>query len=335
MNLLRFIGYSLGLILFPVRFLFFTVHRLLVFTSKPGAKLIVPILVLTFGLLLRSQLDPLLGAPITDAFAGLTSARGDEPGDMIYAWRMEVAFALVFMTLYLGLAVTSKVTTPIVGALPAPRRPLAPMRPITLKEHQIDTVKARVAIRPRRAGFFNGDLSKLNKRLPDRVRALLNESAAGARTDRRQERRQAEAARQAEREGRRQQAEAEKQAPREARQAAQDDKREKRAARRQTETPATSVTTKPSQPVQATPRQVPEAAEAERVAPPPRPDLSPTHPAQARMTPPPAPVPPSPHADRPNPAPRARHGKPADLSEEGPPSVPRRAPSQSGQAPGE
>lgn len=227
MNTLRIIWFVLGIILFPIRYLLYTTHRLLVFSSKSGARWIVPMLMLAFGILLRSKIDAVAGEAVTEFFWEFR----DPDFPHIFDYRMELVFAGTFFTAFIGLTVVSKVTTPIVGAIPAPQRPLAPLRPITVTEHTVETVKAKVSVKPPRLGFHNGKLARLDKRLPAAARSVLVASANAERAAGRQSKAEAKGAAKARKAAARQQAAQAEAAKKAAKQAKRDEVRQRAEAK--------------------------------------------------------------------------------------------------------
>lgn len=141
------------------------IHRVLVFFSKEGARWIIPLIMVIAGILLRSQIDAYAGVTITNIFDGW--------GDVIFTWRMEIVFAALFLSAYLALKIVSFVISPIVGALPAPRSPLRPLKPLFANEFKIIIQKAKIAVKSPRSGSFKGKLTRFNKKLPGRVQTLL------------------------------------------------------------------------------------------------------------------------------------------------------------------
>ncbi len=160
--------YFIQLVFYPLRMAIFYVHRFLVFTSKPGARLIVPIALLIAAFILRTRIDGIAGAFITDLFWDFR----DTDFHDLYAYRIEICFGVAFFTLYLALAIIAKITTPIVGAFPAPRSPLMPMAPLIARKHVIKIEKATVAVGGK-GSRYRGDLEQLKRFLPPAAIAVL------------------------------------------------------------------------------------------------------------------------------------------------------------------
>lgn len=160
--------YYIRLIFYPVRLLCYWLRSFMVMLTKPGAKTVIPIIICGFGLLLRTMIDPWFGAPITQLA---------EPfhGTALFTYRIEAAFAVLFVLLYVFFGLVAWFLSPAVGFFPAPKRPLAPMKPIILKEHTIDTVQVSVSVAKPVKGYFNGKLGRVAKRLPPNVAAILGD----------------------------------------------------------------------------------------------------------------------------------------------------------------
>ena len=168
MNALRYLWFALSIPFYPVRLLLFYIHRTLVFSSKSGAKLIVPIVLLAAALVMRTKIDALAGAFITDQF---WEFRETDLHDL-FAYRMEITFTIGFFSLYLALAILARITTPIVGAIPAPRAPLMPRPPLVARKHVIKTQKASVVVSGK-GSRYKGDLAQLQRFMPAHALAVL------------------------------------------------------------------------------------------------------------------------------------------------------------------
>lgn len=158
--------YIIRLIFFPIRLVIYWWHSVLVFLSKPGAKLVIPMFLVGIGLLLRTYIDPIFGELITSMASPLY-------GTAAFDYRVELAFSVVFIVIYFALMILAKMLSPVVGTFPAPKRPLTPMKPLKVKEHTVETVTATVALKNPVRGYFNGKLVRLVKRLPLDIQAVL------------------------------------------------------------------------------------------------------------------------------------------------------------------
>ena len=172
MIMFNYLVYLIKMLFYPLRLILFTVHRFLVFLSKPGARIILPVLMLSVGFLLRSRIDALAGGLITDAF---WDYRDSSPE--VFDYRIEITFGLCFFAAYVALLIAAKVTTPVVGAVPAPRAPLFPRPPLIVREHKIDTVRTSVAISGGKSRF-KGQLERLDRHLPPPALAVLGAGAS-------------------------------------------------------------------------------------------------------------------------------------------------------------
>lgn len=172
MILLSYLIFLVKLLFYPLRLALFIIHRFLVFVSKPGAAIIVPVSMLALGFLLRSNIDALAGGMITDAFWGWR-----ESSPELFDYRIEITFALGFLLTYLAMLFAGKFATPVVGAIPAPRAPIFPRPPLIVREHKISAVKASLAIGGTKSRF-KGELKQLDRYLPPRALVVLGAGAS-------------------------------------------------------------------------------------------------------------------------------------------------------------
>lgn len=178
MTFFKYAIYVISLVVYPIRLTLFYIHKIFVFISKPGARLLVPILMLVASIVLRTRIDAIAGGHITDMFWDF------KDGDMhsVYEYRMEITFSIIFFIVYILLWIAAKIMTPIVGALNAPRVPLLPMPPLIAVDHVIKPVKASVALSGG-GSRHKGDLTRLNRFLPPQAIAVLEAGAAHRQQD--------------------------------------------------------------------------------------------------------------------------------------------------------
>ncbi len=169
MNALRYVWFIIGLFTYPLRFVLYTLHRLFVFLSKEGARWIIPLVLLTIGMLMRARIDAYAGVGITDFYQDF--------GEPFFSFRIEITFAILFLLLFFSLKIVALVMSPIVGAFPAPSQPLRPMTPLIVQKHSIREYPAKLAVSAPRKGYFNGKLGKLDRYLPAHIRPLLKAGA--------------------------------------------------------------------------------------------------------------------------------------------------------------
>ena len=179
MILLSYLIFLVKLLFYPLRLALFIIHRFLVFVSKPGAAIIVPVSMLALGFLLRSNIDALAGGMITDAFWDWR-----ESSPELFDYRIEITFALGFLLTYLTLLFAGRLATPVVGAIPAPRAPIFPRPPLIVREHKISAVKASLAIGGTKSRF-KGELKQLDRYLPPRALAVLGAGGSAPEQDER------------------------------------------------------------------------------------------------------------------------------------------------------
>lgn len=168
-----FIWYLVRLALFPPRFAFYSIHGFLIFLSKPGARILVPA---GAALVIWYAWEPLSRAidPPVRAFLPLVRPMfGTELYFELYPHRVELAIALGFATFIVLVIIVSEALRPILGALPAPRRPLLPNPPFKPPRRHIPRVPVRVAVRPLPKGGIDGNWKAVARRMPPEIKALL------------------------------------------------------------------------------------------------------------------------------------------------------------------
>lgn len=184
MTTLRYTWYAIALLFFPIWLTLFWIHRIFIFVTKPGAALIVPIVLVGTAIAMRTYIDALFGEAITNwfYFDFLGPEEVKTPGSLAalaFEFRMEIVFLWVFAAAGLLITVSGRILQPIMAAFPAPRPPLKPNAPLIVKDHKIETVVARVAV-SKRGSSFNGKLPSLVSSLPPEARSVITASQAAS-----------------------------------------------------------------------------------------------------------------------------------------------------------
>lgn len=171
MNSLRLFWFVVVSVFYPLRLILYWLHSVFVFLTKPGAKYILPTVLLGGGIALRTVLETTLDGPMAAVAAPVAGLVG---AGTAFTYRVEILFVILFAGMYFTLLIIGRFLAPIMGAFPAPAKPLPPMRPLLDKEHSVATVRAKPAIKRTKRGRYNGDLDILTRRLPKDLQALLS-----------------------------------------------------------------------------------------------------------------------------------------------------------------
>ena len=170
-----YIWYFIRLCFYPPRIIWHLFHRFLVFLTKPAAPVLLAIFTLLFGFANRAQIVGLFGPAIDDIFR----LEGDTEA-AFWVYRVEIAIVASAWLSLIALTLGGRMFRPIISAFPAPRLPMPPMIPLIVREHEIKTKAARVALPARRMSRFKGDLRELYDYLPPDMRAILEDERAEA-----------------------------------------------------------------------------------------------------------------------------------------------------------
>lgn len=173
MMLLRTLAYLALLVTYPLRFTLYLVHSTVYFTTKPGAALLVPFALVTWGYVLHARGNELLDAIAEATVAFFVGLFQGPTGVFIHEQRAAITAVLAFFLLYWLLPIVTWPIRAIVHALPAPRRPFFPIAPLRIPAHVVRTETARVVVALAGRGFYKGDLASLTARLPRDIQAVL------------------------------------------------------------------------------------------------------------------------------------------------------------------
>ena len=180
------IGYLFRLAIYAVRLLFFWAYRFVLFSTKPGARFIVPFMLLGGVWYCADWLDSSadVQALVSEAYSYAGNyayqATGTlhrftvyPPSTVLYG--AVAAFAVLFY-------IFSRAIRPIVAAFPIMSPPMFPRFWLPPPAHSVPMVKAAVAVPTLTGRAWDGNEARLNARLPVTMRSLLETRSAPERT---------------------------------------------------------------------------------------------------------------------------------------------------------
>lgn len=170
--LARFIVFLVAAALYPVRFAAYCLHVFVVFLTKPGARFILPAIVI-FGAWASYETGGTVESLVEPAAQFVREVLGTEWGELAYRYRGILASVAGFFVIGWLVDIIAGLLRPIVHSLPAPRRPLWPLLPLRVPGHTIATVPATVAVTSPGKGRYRGDLAEIVTRLQPDIRTLL------------------------------------------------------------------------------------------------------------------------------------------------------------------
>ena len=174
MTALRYLVYVLACQFYCLRLAVYLIHSALVFLTKPGARLVVPLALLGLVYVLRGFIEA-QADPAIDAFwqGAVRPLIGADLYGLLSPFAIEISALAVLLLFALAFALLSSMLRPLVGTFAAPRQPLPPLPPLLVPDTQVRTVKARIAVPERSRSGFHGDLDALLDRVPDHVREVV------------------------------------------------------------------------------------------------------------------------------------------------------------------
>ena len=175
MMLLRQIGYILACQFYCLRLVLYGIHSLLVFLTKPGARLVIPLALIGLVYAARDPLKAHFDQPIGDFWSGaMWVFLGSDLYRLLEPFRIELTALAGLLGFALVFALLSSMMRPVIGTFAAPKQPLPPLPPLSVPDTRLRTVKATLVIPKRGRNRFRGELSSLIRRLPDHLQAVVN-----------------------------------------------------------------------------------------------------------------------------------------------------------------
>lgn len=177
MIVLRYLGYVIACQFFCLRLAFYYIHSFFVFLAKPGARLVLPLIVIGIVFLVRIPIRKRYGETIDVFWNGTMRAiLGPNITDTLQTIAPEVTIVggiVIFAILFF---ILSSILAPIVGTFSAPSQPLPPLPPLIIPDTQVKTVRASVAVAARGRSAHKGDLGSLIERVPENVRRIVTDA---------------------------------------------------------------------------------------------------------------------------------------------------------------
>lgn len=171
---LRWIGYVLACQLYTLRLGLFYLHSALVFLSKPGARVVVPVVLFGLVYLLRGPLDAAFGGEVETLWASLvTPIFGSDLARLTRPIDIELTAVALLLLLALVMLLLASMLQPVVGALWAPRLPLPPLPPMVVPDTEVKAVPVTRQLSPQAYAPLPDGLASLSQGLPDELQALL------------------------------------------------------------------------------------------------------------------------------------------------------------------
>lgn len=164
--------YLFRLALHPLRFALYLVHGFLIFVAKPGARYIMAGTAIALIVWQWARFAPVVEPEmrfLLDENRELLGAFYPE----LYPWRVHCAAILIVSGIYLLALVWGRILRPLVGAIPAPSRPLLPHLPFRAPSVRIRTVPAQVIVARLPSSKVDGELHRFVERMPDDIYDLL------------------------------------------------------------------------------------------------------------------------------------------------------------------
>lgn len=182
MRLFHIIGYLARLVFYVPRLLLFWVYRFLVFITKPGAMLVLPVAIIGATLYFRGAIDRGIWANDLNAsfYGWMLQLHAQYIGTATSITNLSPSLTLLILEVLAAplLYVAFVVLRPIIGTLPIIAPPLFPRLWLPPREVKLTPYKATVAA-PLLAGrAWDGSDRDLIERLPSDVRAILDRPPA-------------------------------------------------------------------------------------------------------------------------------------------------------------
>jgi hypothetical protein len=185
MTLLRYLHYMLACQLYTLRLVLYWGHSGLVFLSKPGARIIVPVALFGFVYALQAPLEAAVGAKIDTLWQSLVQpVFGTDLARLTQPLNIEITAVALLLLLALVMMLLASMLQPVIGALWAPRMPLPPLPPLLVPDTEVKAVPVTRLLKPQLYAPLPRGLESLSQGLPEELQGLVlrKEGAKGART---------------------------------------------------------------------------------------------------------------------------------------------------------
>lgn len=170
----HYLKYILACQWYTVRLVFYVVHSFLVFLSKPGARLIVPGVVIGALYLTRDNLDALIGRNVDNLWSSVVAPIiGPGAAGLTTPFNIEIMAIVALILGFLAFGMLASILQPVMGSIWAPQRPLPPLPPLIAPNTEVPAVRVTRLLRPRRQPPLTQGLDALSAHLPDELQDVL------------------------------------------------------------------------------------------------------------------------------------------------------------------
>jgi hypothetical protein len=179
----RYLKYILACQWYTVRLVFYVVHSFLIFLSKPGARLIVPGVVIGALYLTRDNLDALIGRNVDNMWSSVIEPIiGPGAAGLTTPFNIEITAIIALILGFLAFGMLASILQPVMGSIWAPQRPLPPLPPLIAPNTDVPAVRVTRLLRPRRQPPLTEGLGALTAQLPDDLKDVLKPKPAQRRS---------------------------------------------------------------------------------------------------------------------------------------------------------
>ena len=176
--MVRYLRYVLACQWYSITLLLFWVHSFLVFLTKPGARLIIPILLFGLVYLLRSPIEAGIGHEVDAVWVGVLPAFvGSDIAQMLAFARIEISILVMLAVFMVFFLLFASILRPIMGAVWAPQQPLPPMLPLTLPDTTVHAEPVKRLLKRRHYRKLKHGLETLSVELPEHLQAVLQQNS--------------------------------------------------------------------------------------------------------------------------------------------------------------
>jgi hypothetical protein len=174
MTLLRYLHYMLACQLYTLRLVLYWGHSGLVFLSKPGARIIVPVALFGFVYALQAPLEAAVGAKIDTLWQSLVQpVFGTDLARLTQPLNIEITAVALLLLLALVMMLLASMLQPVIGALWAPRMPLPPLPPLLVPDTEVKAVPVTRLLKPQLYAPLPRGLESLSQGLPEELQGLV------------------------------------------------------------------------------------------------------------------------------------------------------------------
>lgn len=172
--MLKYLQYVLECQWFTVRYAIYLVHSFLVFLAKPGARYIVPIVVIGSVYYGRDYLRSLFGSEVDSLWQDVVPTFiGRNLTSSLFAYRIEISAIVVLICFVLVFLLFASMLRPVIGAFLAPKRPLPPDPPFHVPDTKVYTVDVKRLLTKKRYKRLSNGLDTLSQGLPVHLQQVM------------------------------------------------------------------------------------------------------------------------------------------------------------------